>query len=77
MVTGTLLAAEKVIDFYVLDITLTPPTFKRNATVACRNFLCVTHSAAATEVSSLNVTMRYVKISSTFPDKPSLITLHE
>ena len=47
MVTVTILAAMEFRDFYVLFITLTHLTFKRNATVASSHFLCVTRSAEA------------------------------
>ena len=68
---GTVLAATKSRYFYVLFITLTPLTFKINTAVACRTFWCVTREAAATEVLSLHVKIRYVTISPTFRDKPS------
>ena len=76
MVTGTVLAATEFCDFYVLVKTLNPPTLKVNATVACRKFLCVTCSDAATEVSSLHVKMIYGTISSTSPVNPSTLTAY-
>ena len=76
-VTGTALATMGFEDFNVLVITIIPLIFKINVAVACRTFWCVTHSAAATEVSLLYVTIRYVTRSSTLPYKTSTLTDYE
>ena len=75
-VTYTELVATKNFDFYVVNITLTPLTFKINLKVACRLFWCVTCTAAVTEVSSSNATMRYATISHFSPEKTSILTAY-
>ena len=75
-VTSTVLAATEFRNFNVKIITLTHLTFKVNATVDFRYFLCVTRSSAAMEVSSFHVPMRYVKRSSNLINKPYQLTAH-
>ena len=41
-IMGTVIHATEFSDFYMLIIMLTPLTFTRNVTVACKRFMCVT-----------------------------------
>ena len=75
-VTITVLTALEFCDFYVLNIKLTPLTFKINTTVSCRPFWCVTCLSTATEVASLYATMIYITRSYTSPDKPFPLTAY-